>query len=513
MILFLSAQMTIPIIFVVATPGRGKTEFINSFDIKLIPESIQQQSVKAYGKRVERIVPCVFPVDDALSCIKLVQNTLIAQTSAIDAIVKLMLEQMKEAVKVAKANAAFTAIMVENNLAYFSNLWDFDTTVAQIVREGLSPDNKVLYEYMQMDAIPLCTYFIPLVPEDPTSPVVPEYVSERHKFFSLDSEKHNVVVSKMFIMCTRPNGNTGDIILSPSGNKDINEKLKQQKILEKGKRYSKIPQSTPVLNSIDGQIAAGKTTLAKKLAAENSMLAIVEPINSISKVLELKMSPIIKLQVVEEAIANLNYQKLDKAFSVNDKSTSYIMERNLFYAEWIFGAVDSPFPIVNVNYRAILTERNIAIGHTFVIDMSLEECIKRMNKRGRSCDTGWSIEKLTEIQKRLDMLYKGPLEWAFTEKVIIKNLEEPEPTVAPEPEPEPTVAPEPEPEPTVEPEPEPEPTVVPADEYDDILGLAVAAAAETAVETVEAVVKTVEDVVETEKQHMIAALEELSQGL
>jgi len=395
--------MTIPIIFVVGPLSSGKTRLVNELPVRYLPSTIQRESKAKFGKKVSDFIRVPFNTNELVNVFQLQASGIIDDKITITACMTYMLENLKKAVEVAKAkstNDKLHAVIIEHNLIYYVNEWDVNISLDLIMLEGPLPNKHILVELLKMDALPLCTFRLPM-------------------------EEENDMAIRHGLVYRMPSKNTGPFIYAPLPKIQLN-KLKGYPTnwtVDFIGEFRPAVEHKPILEFYDGHIGSGKTSIMNKFTADIGTIAITEPMQRISKLLTLEIPDTIKRSIIEAGINNVNFRKLDKFIELN-KESNFSLERNWLYSAWVFGAIKSDYPVIDLSVYNEFRKRGLIIGTTYYIDLSIKESKKRMIKRGRKCDMSWDDKNLQEIYDRLKILYTSPLEWPYARVCVISNDED-----------------------------------------------------------------------------------------
>lgn len=166
---------------------------------------------------------------------------------------------------------------------------------------------------------------------------------------------------------------------------------------------------TPIICSVDGIIAVGKSTFLEKVA-ENGYFVVKEDLEEWGDILTLFYQDqkrwMFTLQI--SILNSMYHQYKTMQNSVNTKDNIVFIERNPC-ASMIFVEIgkkegyltQEEYEIVKRLYETLKWEPDINI----YLQSSVEECFKRLKKRKRICEKNVTQSYLQKIQNQYDLVY------------------------------------------------------------------------------------------------------------
>ncbi len=154
--------------------------------------------------------------------------------------------------------------------------------------------------------------------------------------------------------------------------------------------------------AIEGNIAAGKTTLAHLLAPhwQNSRLAL-EPFDKNPFLEQFYNDPDRYALALELSFLALRYEQLNR-FLLPSLFENVVISDHSLYRSWVFAGItlpESEFVLFEKLYntmRKSLRNPDVIVK----ITVPLERCIEQIKHRNRSFETGITIEYLQSIESR-----------------------------------------------------------------------------------------------------------------
>jgi deoxyadenosine/deoxycytidine kinase len=157
---------------------------------------------------------------------------------------------------------------------------------------------------------------------------------------------------------------------------------------------------------IEGNIGAGKSTLTDRLAEQLGGIAVYEPVESNPYLADFYKDPKKYALEMQFWLMSKRYQlHLDAIEKVWREGKTVIMDRSI-YGDYIFAKAHQVLGNISdigfANYMAMRNtmERTLLIPQlTIYLNVSVDNCLNRINERNRGCESGITKEYLEILEK------------------------------------------------------------------------------------------------------------------
>jgi NADH dehydrogenase (ubiquinone) 1 alpha subcomplex subunit 10 len=157
---------------------------------------------------------------------------------------------------------------------------------------------------------------------------------------------------------------------------------------------------------IEGNIGAGKSTLTDRLAKQLNGIPMYEPVESNPYLADFYKDPKRYALEMQFWLMSKRYQlHLDAIEKVWREGKTVIMDRSI-YGDFIFAKAHQVLGNIDeqgfANYMAMRNtmERTLLIPQvTIYLNVTVDNCLKRINERARGCETGITGDYLMVLEK------------------------------------------------------------------------------------------------------------------